>query len=289
MPRSLNIRGTTREIFQTSSGKSFPLGTRMHTPNGRVFRYSRASATDLSVGRCVQLAEAHEDLRSTAINANVIVSKDTVVDLVLGRELYIAIDEFEDGMLFIDSGDGEGHVYGVDTNDAYSNGPSTLRVYLDSPVNVTLLASSSKVSLIKNRYKDVQVTEPISAKRRPTVGITPTAVTASYYFWLQTDGPCAALQQGELRSELPISPSEITAGAVSLSRVVIPRIDLFSTNIPVGATGWAVIQSELNATDKEYLAPATGLAVVQSTPSIGYVINPAEDGQQCLVYLTLDN
>jgi hypothetical protein len=260
----------------------------MHTSNGRVFRYARATATALSAARVVQSPFQSPLLRSVPIDANVIAGSGIYVDLALkltGTAAF-TLNEFEDGLLLINDGNGEGYVYGVVSSSSLTPNGSTMRVYLDSKVQVTLLASSTSVSLLKNRYRDVELAKS-STYRTEIVGVTPVAVPASYYFWLATDGPCAVLQQDTLVRGLPVTASEITSGAVTLSRTVIPTGTEYR-NLPHSAGGYAIVQTELHATDKESLTTITGLGVVPQV-SIGTVLEPTQHGQHCMIQLGLDN
>jgi len=288
MTRSLNLRGDTSNIWEVSAARNNPLGARMHTPGGRVFRYARASATALSAGRVVQAPFHHPRLRSVAINANVASGVGDYVDLLpstTGVEQF-DLNEFEDGLLLVSDGAGEGHVYVVRASAKFQSADRTMRVYLDSRVATQLLASTTRVSLLKNRFRNVEIAKS-ATYRTQVVGIAPVAVSASYYFWLATDGPCAVLQQDTLYKELPVSPSEITAGAVTLTRNVVPTGTEYR-NVPHAAEGLAVIQTEVYTTDRESLTTTSGLAIVPSV-SIGTVLEPAEHGNHCLIQLSLDN
>ena len=283
MSKALNIRGDYAEAFQTFAEKAWPLGTRMHLADGRVFRFARAGAAALVVARVLQAARQDEMLRDAP--AKLPRTGPRALSLEMGVERGITANTYEDGLLYANDGTGEGHSYHVagSTLLELGSGLTALTVFLDSDY-ATLPDSTTRFTLLKNRYNSLARAD--NPPRSAVVGATPVAVAANYYFWLQTGGPCAALQEGDLEVYLPVQASRVTAGAVELATVVVPA----TAGERHGAEGIVVepVLGDDGGPVKGRLAWRSGVGAVPGIP-IGYSLSPAEHGQHCLISLTLEN
>lgn len=284
MTKSLNIRGDYEEAFRTSAVKSWPLGTRMHLADNRVFRYSLAGSTALTVARVMQAAQQDTAVVDASITPNKIDlrSRQVTLDIITAKR--VTQDTYEGGLLYVNSGTGVGHVYHVQGNDLLEPGSTKaqLTVYLGSDFQVAL-GASSRVTLLRNRHHSLVVAPapPNSA----VVGVTPVAVAANSYFWLQTGGPCAVLQNDDLEPYLPVAASLMTSGAVEAATVMVPNIagELHGVR---GLVMQPVLSDDAGPL-KWRLASSSGVGVVP-TLSMGYVLDPRESGQHCLIHLTLE-
>ena len=293
MSKQLNIRGTPDGVLETNTAQGYPLGTRMHVEGERIFRYAKNGTTALSVARVVQAALPDFGLENAGISEAVRARTDikvTVLKTAIGS--VISTNEYEDGLLFVNDGNGEGHVYSVAGNSSAGTANTTAVFTLVAPPRVQIDAGS-RVTVLRNRYRNVLQFN--SGGLTPTLGIAPVAVAANSYFWLQTGGPCAALQQDDLVVNLPIAASTVTAGAVQVATNVVPQYGFGNDASSRGATGYTVVQApggnivavSGGSGNRERLAPVSGLAVVPKIP-IGWCMNARQHGQHCLVWLTLE-
>ena len=297
MTRQLNIRGDAHEPFATTPGPNYAFGTRMHVPDGRVFRRSHADATALLAGRTAQTTIPDAGLRDRSVVAdgdsvyvqmgNVEAGNATAKDR---QDFALAVDgdaargpfagDYNEGMLYVVSGGGAGHVYRIRRAEGADSTNNSMRVFLETN---RLIASdaSTRVTLYKNFFEDLAIAEaPPSA---PVIGVSPAAVAADFYFWLQTQGAAAVLQEGGLQVNLPIAASPDRQGAVRHAVVVVPPL-----SGKYSASGVAVVNT-IHPEDRgaSRLMPVTGLGVVPET-QLGYVIDPGYDGAQCLVHLDIE-
>jgi len=203
--------------YDQSETQKCPLGTRLAMADGRVFRYAKNGAVALAAGNVVQSAvpivqfsNATDGLRATAgLTAG---SKVLTANSTAGAAS-AAADLFADGFLGVAVGSGSGHVYQVKSHTAAASNAS-FTINLHDPLKVAINSQSS-LGLIQNLYKNV-VVSPASMQTGITLGITPTAITANYYFWLQTWGICAALGGGNVTTAgYAVMPSTSTAGALN--------------------------------------------------------------------------
>lgn len=208
-------------IYTESSTQKCPLGTRLALADGRVYRYAKNAAVALAAGNLVQSAAPVVQYSSagsyliatagTAAGSKVLTANSTAGAASAAANFYA------DGFLGVAVGSGSGHVYQIRSHTASSSNTSfyiTLYDGLKVAIN-----SQSSLGMIENLYKDV-IVHPASVPSGVTLGVTPMAITASYYFWLQTWGICSALGGGNANTAgYAVMPSTSTAGALNSTGV----------------------------------------------------------------------
>ena len=281
--RALNIRGDYADAYAVFAAKTYPLGTRMHLPDRRVFRYALAGASALTVARVLQSARQDEALVDVPIASGR--TNARVLPLHLNSAKSIPARTYESGLLYVNDGTGEGYVYPVADNTPLYPGSANaqLLVYLDVDFYTTPV-SSTRVTLLRNRYS--AVTQADNPPRSAVVGITSVAVPVSNYFWLQTSGPVAALQQDDLEVYLPVRASHVTSGAVELATTTVPT-NVLSERYSEDAIVVENALGDEGGPANRRISRRSGIGVVSSI-EIGYVLNAREHGQHCLVQLTLE-
>lgn len=289
MTRQLNIRGTSDNAFETwrSTGQPHAFGTRMHVPDGRVFRTSQADATALVAGRTAQTARPDKGLRDRGMG-NQDDSRLNVVQIDLGKisdeTARLPAGAYNEGLLYVVSGGGAGQVYRISASLAGVDSDNTLTVIIDGVRITGFNIATTRVTLLQNKFKTLAIAE--APPSTAVIGVSPAAVAANRFFWLQTHGAAAVLQEGGLQVNLPIAASPETSGAVGHAVVVVPPLSGASN--PHGARSVAVVKT-IHPEDRgaSRLMPVTGLGVVPKTP-LGYVIDPGYDGALALVHLDIE-
>lgn len=198
-------------LVQTETQK-LPLGTRLVLPDGRVFRYARAGASDLDIGKLMQecvVSSGHTKDRVPAVAA-IGATQVTITNATTA----ITAGMYAEGYLFINNEAGEGQICTIKSH-AVAGATDTCVITLEDEDALTVaLTASSRVGLRKNLYKDI-IVNPISATGVP-IGVTPRSITAEWYGWLQTWGPCAVLTNGVLVLGKAIGPGGTTVGSVDV-------------------------------------------------------------------------
>lgn len=188
------------DIYTQTADKRHPLGTRGYTRDGRVFRYSKAGAADLSVGllMCSPVTpsdEAIDELFSSDYETPT--TSSTVIYLSTGTSLTTA-GYYNDGFCWICDGTGEGQIIQIKSDAGATTAAAdvfpTFYPYEEDKLTATV-TTSSEIGLVKNQYDGI-IVRPDSAATSVPRGITPRAVTTLYYFWLQTWGMCPVLTAG---------------------------------------------------------------------------------------------
>jgi hypothetical protein len=180
------------EKVQTSDQRH-KLGTRMALADGRVYRYALDSGSGIAAGRLVQApaTDAADDM-DLAWSAGAAVGGTTITT---GTSLTITKDQYKEGWLYTNDGTGEGQIYPIKSNTAVSGATGCVFTIDDEDgFAVALTATTSLFGVVYNIYDGVLV-QPTSITNA-AVGVSTTTVTASYYTWLQTWGPCALLDTG---------------------------------------------------------------------------------------------
>ncbi len=184
------------------------LGTIGYTPDGRKFRWAFSDGT-IGAGQVVAAAVAatvHD--RDLAVVSAAAVG-DMTITLTVGAAA-ITANDYEDGYLFINDVDGEGHLYCVKSHPAISSGANGVFT-LWEPVREAL-TTSSQAGIHKNEYKDCVVSP--AANVNPTVGVAPTEIADNTYFWAQVYGMAAVLVEDTITAGQHVTASETNdAGA----------------------------------------------------------------------------
>jgi len=182
---------TDTDIWTPTIDQRFMLGCIFDTNDGRRFRYQKAAAVALNAAYCNQSAVGTANWQNEAqTNGSAWAIGDVVVTAVLASTA--TKDQFIGGYLTVEDGTGEGQMYLIKSNKA-----GTANATSGYDIQITLAdvdgirvatATSSEVTVTLNKYSDVVVfpTDPTGV----ATGVNLTAVTASYYFWGQTVGPC---------------------------------------------------------------------------------------------------
>ena len=104
-----------------------------------------------------------------------------------------------------------------------------------------------------------------------TLGVVPVAVTASYYFWLQTGGPAIVLQDGKLFENRDVIPSHRVRGATQ-------------------SAGSAIVSDTvvMDALANERLVEVPAPEGAVPSNAFGYALDPRVDTDYALVQMELD-
>lgn len=195
---------------QISSVKEHQLGDTYRDAYGRTFTYSKAGAAALERGKlhvAPTVVANHVNMNWQTVPA----VGDKKVLVTLGATAATK-DQYKDGWLVVNDGTGEGRMYPVEGNLA-ADSSGTCTVYLTEPIDTAGAASEANVDLLAGRWNGVVYSATDQADA--PAGVPLVAVTAAYYCWLQTWGPCAVLADETLD---PVG-AEVTIGSSTTGSV----------------------------------------------------------------------
>ena len=197
----------SQSIYAQSSVRKEQVGCLRVLADGRKFRYALNGAVALIHGVPTAQPDAVANHLNIAVQANTAVGS-TSVPVTLGATA-VTENYYAGGFLQINAGAGIGQQFKIESHPAHA-GTGTLVVRLDGErVRVALTSAASKATLISPI--GTQVVVAAAAAETPT-GVTVCAVTAAYYFWLQTGGDACCAVTGT-----PAIGSQLTNGAAELA------------------------------------------------------------------------
>lgn len=225
-----NLTITAQDTFASSATQLHPLGTLGETGDGRRFRYAQAGASDTVAGSLYQGAAP---LANHLANTPPAVAVGATSFSYTPGATAGAANLYAEGFLQVDTTPGNGYTYQVAGHAAISSA-TAFTLYLKDPIQVAL-TTSSRVGLIPNAYKNIIVAPTtLTAK---AVGVAPTVITATYYGWVQTYGPCSVLINGTPAITAPLINSATTAGALDVwTAAAQPTSNLVGHAMQVGVS-----------------------------------------------------
>lgn len=201
-----DIAITPGGIRTNTSTQEAPLGAKAVTPDGRAFRYVKAGATALVVGKLYD-APAQVTNHSNIAVASAAAAGATSVTVTLGATAATA-NQYAGGVLIVNDAAGEGQTFTIKSNPAADASASLVLTLEDDEPIVTALTTSSEVTLVPNQYNSVVVHATTEAS--VPAGAAITAVTALYYGWVQTRGPASLLCNATTGVGLGVAASDTT-------------------------------------------------------------------------------
>jgi len=171
--------------------KKHPLGTMAVNVFGDMFRYC-FSGEAIGAGQVVMakagVANHDMDLATQAAAA----IGATSVSVTLGATA-ATVDQYADGILYVNDGAGEGQKFRVhDHLAADASATLTLNFYQNDKVAEALATATSLCGLSENKYKDVEIYD-VNDVDGPAVGVAVVEVADNSYFWAQVHGSCNVL------------------------------------------------------------------------------------------------
>lgn len=205
------VQATEQDVWTEDSEQRFPLGSKVSTADGRVYRYCQNAGTALARGKLTVAAGIvanHEDL---AVNTAAIGDKSLTVTL---GATGVTENEYAEGYVVVVDDTGEGVAHKIDGHAA-ADAAAEVVIYLETPIE-TAFGAATTVTLVKNKYRDVVIATGGTQTDIP-VGVPNIAVTADYYFWAQSGGVAAVLTSGTNTATAgePVTIGEATNGSVS--------------------------------------------------------------------------
>ena len=213
---------TEGEQFSVYSEKRWPFGLKGILPDGREYRFSEIAGTAVATARLCQMEVPGANFDELVVAAEA-AEEDTVA--ITNGATTFGKDAWAEGFLNVEDDAGEGHLYKVKSNAAEGAGSAAFNLviergkYYDDDAGgnkhglVVAWTTSTTVGLTKHPFQDV-IIHP-SPPTGAVVGVTPRALGANKFGWLQVKGPASVLTEGTLVIADSAQPSSTTDGAVT--------------------------------------------------------------------------
>ncbi len=195
------IQGAPPNPYAESSIQQYPLGTKLIQAE-RIWRYCKAGGSGLNIAAPISSAPAvdtdqQEDIvcsTGSAIGSHSLWLKSTAA---LDGSPNDEKNTFAEGYVHINDGTGQGQIYKIKSNDAFSGTDDNEEFILYDPLTIATIAADTEFGLIMSPYKNVVVC-PTAATMGICLGVPMRAVTTLFYFWSQTGGPASVVPQAAI-------------------------------------------------------------------------------------------
>lgn len=215
MPKTTGFaQAVEQDVHTTSTVARAKLGDKVHTADGRVYRYTKNAGTALAAGKLTvgaTLVANHTNI-AVAVAADV---GDTSITVTLGATA-ATVNQYSEGYVVINDAAGEGIAYKI-ADHAAADASAALVIKLEDPIKVALTTSSEAVLQV-NIYDQVVVSAADQADL--AIGVPNVAVAIDEYFWAQTGGVCAILADEAVTAGLSLTIGSSVVGAVEAADLV---------------------------------------------------------------------
>jgi len=192
----------------TGTTQLHALGSRMHLPDGRIYRYGQTDGAQTAGAICQSaVGVANHDMDLAVNTASV---GDKSLSVTLGGTAATE-DQYKDGYVYVNGQTGAGHIYKIRQHDAInSSAAGTINLY-DGDAIAVAFEAATLVGLVKNPYKDFIVYPTTTTGH--AVGVAATDFDDDDFGWLQTWGPAAVLCDVAFAIGNHVRVSDNTAGS----------------------------------------------------------------------------
>lgn len=227
-----------RTVFLNANPGQQALGQVAETPDGRVYVYSSAGATNLAAGLLTQPVATVSDATAQTGTANAIGT--TSITYTMGGTNAVTQDQYASGYLGVTTGPGQ-NIYKVLGNTALTTSSGAITVSIGDTGLTIATTTASKFSLFPHPNKATIVT-PGSSAAIPVNGVPNIAVTANYYYWSQVGGYAAVLSDGAITKNAGAIVSTGTSGAAVIegTSTITERI-AYAPELTVTALYWPLV------------------------------------------------
>lgn len=174
--------------WEESATQNFALGTKL-VMGDRVFRYCLNAGTALSKALMTSQRAVNTALKEIVQTGHTWAVGDVSGSVLITTGQTLADNELADGIMFANKVAAVGDQYRIMASKQRST-DTIVDIELEAPIR-TAISATTEVTLHFSMYSKV-VVFPTTAIGAPT-GVPLIDVTANYYFWAQTGGPCAII------------------------------------------------------------------------------------------------
>jgi hypothetical protein len=205
----------TQAIYDQSDVQLHQLGALGISKWGSKYRYAKAGASALVAGELLQETVEVTNFRSMVCAESAAIGATSVLVTLGGTA--VTANLFAGGTLIVESGTGIGQMFRIVSHDVQTSTTGTCRFYLDRPLKVALVITTSQITVRKNVYNGV-IEYPATTQTGAPVGFALQAMTGGYFGWVQTGGEAVVLWDTGTNSAngaSAIAPSAAVAGSVA--------------------------------------------------------------------------
>ena len=219
--------GDERNTYSTKP-ESIELERLMILPDGKKFRFGKASATAMVAGNLYQqntlgvvAGTADADMLNALATVSGGVAGSSTIVVTLAGTAALSKNLLVGGTLFFVSGSAQGQSYKIKSNTV-AGSVSACTITIEGTFKTTIAAATTLVGLRQNRYDNLTITTANTAGVGALAGVPPVPIPASNWGWIQRSGLCNVLVDATTPViSQPVIASTTVAGAIGKHEVVV--------------------------------------------------------------------
>lgn len=231
------IYGAFKDLYEAGATQLYPLGQKLVTPDGSIFRYSLMGATVGVANKFYQSAADTVGHQSQAATVALAVSDTTITFRPTTNGL--AVNELAGGTVLVEETDDLGHIYPVKSNTVASADADSVLTLADGvTVQVAVAVAALNVLTVKkNPWRDV-ILSIVTTPTATPAGIPRVIIAIAGFGWLQTRGISSCLVVDTWVLGEPLVQGKSVAGALGISTAATDaQVALVSEVAPAGDFG----------------------------------------------------
>lgn len=179
------LGNTVPDIYAENADQLAIIGSKIRMRDGREFIYCKDGGAGNGLALMAQAEAATSQWYDQVQTAYGLSVGDTSATVLITGGSTPSANEFAQGWLCCNKGTGLGQMHRILTNTSHA----TLPIISWESGIVTAVPAASELTILKSNFMDtiVVATGGLSAI---AIGVPLIDITASYYYWSQTKGPC---------------------------------------------------------------------------------------------------
>lgn len=209
------IYGAYKDAYEVGTVQIFPLGQKLVTPDGSVFRYTEMGGTVGVAAKLYQSEAPKADWSSQALAGTAMAVGDTTIAFTPAVGTALSANDLARGTVLVEETDDLGHIYPIKYHAAIA-GAATGTLYLEDGVTVQVavaIGAGNVLTALKNPWKDI-IIHP-SPNTAMVVGVPRVIIAADGFGWVQTHGVASCLVEGTQVIGDGVMPSATVDGALA--------------------------------------------------------------------------
>jgi hypothetical protein len=207
------LHGAEKDVYAITAYQVYPLGTKLVTPNGSIFRYTEMGGTAGVAAKLYQSEAPTAGWLSQAATVALAVGDATITFRPTSTAL--VANDLARGTVVVEETDDLGAIYPIKSHPAAAADADCV-LTLDDGVLVQVavaVAAGNVLTALKNPWKDV-IIHP-SPNTAMVAGVPRVVISANAFGWLQTRGTASCLVEGTQAIGDAVMASATTDGALA--------------------------------------------------------------------------
>jgi len=201
------------DIFSCHANQQHPLGAKGETADGRIFRYGKAGASDLTLGYLGVMPDQDTAALTMSVTTAAAIGATSIT--FTHAATTATANEYAEGWVSVSLGTGLGQTLKIKSHAAWTSGQTGAVVNLEDPLLIAL-DTTSRIDVTPNPYNGI-VTATTDAAISIPCGVNIATITTLYYGWLQTRGVVSVAADATIAAGYEVQADVNDAGKVDVT------------------------------------------------------------------------